>query len=77
MPTPACSATARRPLSMLDLPPRVDLHAPDFTHNLLNFVNLTGTQFLTEHLLLSGNVYYRHLATGSNNGDVNEQLSVG
>jgi len=46
--------------------------APDYTHNHLNFVNLTGTQFLAAHWLLSGNVYYRDLATDSNNGDVND-----
>ncbi len=47
-------------------------YTPDFTHNLLNFVNLTGTQFLTGRLLLSGNAYYRRLATGSSNGNVND-----
>ena len=46
--------------------------APDYTHNHLSFVNLTATQFLAEHWLLSGNVYYRHLITDSNNGDVND-----
>ena len=47
-------------------------YTPDLTANLLNFVNLTGTQFLTEKLLLSGNVYYRHLSTTSDNGNVND-----
>lgn len=45
--------------------------APDFTHNLMNFVNVNGTQFLNEHLLLSGNAYFRQLLTAGNNGDVN------
>ena len=44
---------------------------PDFTHNLLGFVNLTATQFLTEQVLLSGNLYNRRLVTGSSNGNVN------
>jgi outer membrane receptor protein involved in Fe transport len=35
-------------------------------------VNLTGTQFLTDKLLLSGNVYYRHLMTGAANGNIND-----
>ena len=35
------------PLSMLDYR-REPSYTPDFTHNLLNFVNLTGTQFLTD-----------------------------
>ena len=47
-------------------------YTPDLTANLLNFVNLTGTQFLTEKLLVSGNVYYRHLTTTSDNGNVND-----
>ena len=59
------------PLSMLDFR-RQTSYTPDFTHNLLHFVNLTGTQFLTDHLLLSGNVYDRRLATGNDNGNVND-----
>ena len=51
---------------------RATSYTPDFTQNLLNFVNLTGTQFLTDQLLLSGNAYYRHLVTGSNNGSIND-----
>ena len=35
-------------------------------------MNLTGTQFLSEHLLLSANAYYRHLITGSSNGSNND-----
>src|SRR5450755_2098918 len=50
------------PLSMLYFR-RATSYTADFTQNLLNFVNLTGTHFLTDHLLLSGNVYYRHLIT--------------
>ncbi len=46
--------------------------APDFTHNTLNFINLTGTHFLDRQLLLSGNLYYRHLRTQTLNGDVND-----
>jgi outer membrane receptor protein involved in Fe transport len=47
-------------------------YTPDYTANLMNFVNLTGTQFLAEKLLLSGNIYYRHLITNSINGNVND-----
>jgi outer membrane receptor protein involved in Fe transport len=60
------------PLSMLYFRRASIFTAPDFTHNLMNFVNLTGTQFLSDHLLLSGNAYYRHLVTGGNNGDLND-----
>src|SRR5450432_1059039 len=45
---------------------------PDFTNNTLNFINATGTHFLDTQLLLSGNLYYRHLRTRTNNGDVND-----
>jgi iron complex outermembrane receptor protein len=45
------------PLSMLDFR-RQASYTPDYTANLLNFVNLTASQFLTGTLLLSGNVYY-------------------
>ena len=64
------------PLSMLDYR-RETSYTPDFTQNLLNFVNLTGTQFLTSHLLLSANVYYRRLITGSLNGNVNDSYLSG
>jgi iron complex outermembrane receptor protein len=60
------------PQSMLDFRRESIFSAPDFTHNILNFVNATGTQFLTDTLLLSGNAYYRQLITESNNGDVND-----
>jgi outer membrane receptor protein involved in Fe transport len=59
------------PMSMLDYR-RAASYTPDFTANLLRFVNLTGTQFLTDKLLLSGNVYYRHLMTGAANGNIND-----
>jgi outer membrane receptor protein involved in Fe transport len=59
------------PLSMLGYR-RAATYTPDFTQNLLNFVNLTGTQFLTDNLLLSANAYYRHLVTGSLNGNIND-----
>jgi outer membrane receptor protein involved in Fe transport len=52
-------------------------YTPDYTANLMNFVNLTGTQFLSEKLLLSGNVYYRHLITGSVDGNVNDSYLSG
>jgi outer membrane receptor protein involved in Fe transport len=61
------------PESMLDYR-REASYTPDLTANLLNFVNLTGTQFLTDKLLLSGNVYYRHLTTSAINGNVNDSF---
>jgi outer membrane receptor protein involved in Fe transport len=59
------------PQSMLDFR-RATSYTPDFTLNLLNFVNLTGTQFLADHWLLSANIYYRHLVTDSVNGNVSD-----
>ena len=59
------------PTSMLDYR-REASYTPDYTANLLNFVNLTGTQFVTDKLLLSGNVYYRRLSTGAINDNVND-----
>jgi outer membrane receptor protein involved in Fe transport len=59
------------PMSMLDYR-REASYTPDFTANLLRFVNLTGMQFLTDKLLLSGNVYYRYLMTGAINGNIND-----
>jgi outer membrane receptor protein involved in Fe transport len=58
------------PLSLFDFR-RQTSYTPDFTQNLLNFVNLTATQFLTDKLLLSANTYYRHLTTGAVNTNVN------
>ena len=51
---------------------REQSYTPDLTHNLLHFINLTGSQFLAQHLLLTGNAYYRRLVTESNNGSNND-----
>jgi len=59
------------PMSMLDYR-RASTYTPDITDNRLNFVNLTGTQFLTDQLLLSGNAYYRRLVTDAINGNIND-----
>jgi iron complex outermembrane recepter protein len=47
-------------------------YSPDVTDNQLNFVNLTGRQLLGDRLLLTGNVYYRHLVTDVLNGNIND-----
>lgn len=59
------------PLSMFDYR-REQSYTPDFTHNLLHFLNLTGTQFVADNLLLSANVYYRRLITAADNGSNND-----
>src|SRR6516165_1671592 len=60
------------PTSMLDYRREAVYTAPDITENLLNFVNLTATQFLTPQLLFSGNAYYRHLVTSTLNANIND-----
>ena len=64
------------PQSMLDYR-RETSYTPDFTENRLSFINLTGTHFLAQKLLLSGNVYYRHLTTNAINGNVNDSYLDG
>jgi outer membrane receptor protein involved in Fe transport len=59
------------PLSMLAYN-RAQTYTPDYTKNIMNFVNLTGKQQLAGHLLLSGNVFYRNLYTFVQNGNVND-----
>ncbi len=59
------------PISLLD-ENREASYTPDYTQNLLNFLNLTATQFLTGKLLLSANVYHRRLVTDAVNGNVND-----
>ena len=59
------------PLSMLAYL-REQTYTPDYTENLMHFVNLTGTQILGTHLLLSGNAFYRYVSTSVLNGNVND-----
>ncbi len=70
------SGNGAAPLSMLNFR-REASYTPDFIHNDLHFVNLTGTQFLTDHLLLSGDAYYRRLATEGGNGNINGSYLAG
>jgi outer membrane receptor protein involved in Fe transport len=65
------------PESLLAVRRAAIFSAPDATGNHLNFANLTGTRFLADHLLLSGNVYYRQLQTRAINGDANGNYSGG
>jgi outer membrane receptor protein involved in Fe transport len=59
------------PQSLLDYD-RKQTYTPDYTQNIMNFVNLTGRQTLGEHLLLSGNMFYRYLNTFVQNGNIND-----
>jgi outer membrane receptor protein involved in Fe transport len=64
------------PTSMLNYDYQAS-YTPDYTANLMSFVNLTSTQFLTDKLLLSGNVFYRHLITNAVNGNSNDSYLDG
>ncbi|HVO45773.1 MAG TPA: TonB-dependent receptor [Steroidobacteraceae bacterium] len=68
----ALTGNGTTPQTMLALNREAIFTAPDFTNNKLNFVNATASHFLRPDLLLSGNVYYRHLTTLTNNGDLND-----
>ena len=46
---------------------------PDTTENRSTFVNLTGRRDVNSRLSVSGNFYYRHIRTGTFNGDINEE----
>jgi len=59
------------PISMLYYR-REQTYTPDYTQNIMNFVNLTGTQKLSDHWLLSGNAFYRYLNTFVQNGNIND-----
>jgi outer membrane receptor protein involved in Fe transport len=45
---------------------------PDETNNTSSFLNLAASHAVGDKLLLSGNLYYRHLKTSTLNGDINE-----
>ncbi|MGZ8255574.1 MAG: TonB-dependent receptor, partial [Burkholderiaceae bacterium] len=47
---------------------------PDNTANSLWLTNLTGSHFLADNMLLSGNAYYRSLVRKTLNGDVNDDF---
>ena len=64
------------PVSMLDYNYKAT-YTPDYTANLMSFVNLTGTQFLTDEVLLSGNLFHRHLITNAINGNTNDSYLDG
>lgn len=49
--------------------------APDQTLHKYNFLNLTFSHNFSDTLMLSGNVYYRHLTTAALNGDDNDDYA--
>jgi outer membrane receptor protein involved in Fe transport len=59
------------PISMLYYR-REQTYTPDYTQNIMNFVNMTGQQKLSDNLVLSGNAFYRYLNTFVQNGNIND-----
>ena len=58
------------PESLLARHRRAVYTSPDETENRMHLVNLRGSQWLTDDLLLSGNTFYRHYRRATTNGDV-------
>jgi len=50
------------------------LTRPDQTRNTLSFLNLTGSHWFNNDVMLSGNVYYRQSRTRTLNGDGNDDV---
>ncbi|MDR5171197.1 TonB-dependent receptor [Methylobacillus flagellatus] len=50
------------------------LTRPDQTRNTLSFLNLTGSHWFNDEVMLSGNVYYRQSRTRTLNGDGNDDV---
>lgn len=57
---------------LLDRDYRSVFTKPDITNNQSTFLNLSARRSPNARLTLSGNAYYRHIKTGTYNGDVNE-----
>jgi len=47
---------------------------PDQTINKMAFLNLTGSHWLNDETMLSGNLYYRNVRTRTLNGDINDDV---
>lgn len=50
------------------------LTRPDQTRNTMSFLNLTGSHWFNNDVMLSGNVYYRQSRTRTLNGDGNDDV---
>ena len=57
------------PESLLAIDRRAVYTFPDETKNLMNLVNLRGSQWLSDTLLLSGDLFYRNYRRDTTNGD--------
>ncbi|MGH8742708.1 MAG: TonB-dependent receptor, partial [Burkholderiales bacterium] len=61
------------PISLLDNPAQAFTY-PDFNDNRLIFLNLKGSHFLSDTVLLASNVYYRESKTLSFNSNVSDDF---
>jgi outer membrane receptor protein involved in Fe transport len=67
----ALNGDGATPASLLNYR-RQATYTPDLTQNRMNFLNITGTRTLTDHLSLAGNAFLRDLTTFINNGNTND-----
>ena len=65
--------TQTLPLSMLDNPAQA-FTFPDSNDNRLVFLNLKGSRFLSDTVLIASNVYYRESKTLSFNSNINDDF---
>ena len=49
------------------------IHLIDKTRSQYNQVQLAGTEFLSDTLMASGNIYWRNLDQSTYNGDLNDE----
>ena len=52
---------------------RAFIHLHDKTRSQYNQVQLAGTEFLSDTLMASGNIYWRNLDQSTYNGDLNDE----
>jgi iron complex outermembrane recepter protein len=67
--------TQALPLSMLGNPAQAYTY-PDRTHNQLQFINVKGSHFFTDVVLLAGNAYVRKLKTDNFNSNLNNDFDA-
>src|SRR5262245_15398746 len=63
------NGNALAPESLLAVDRSAVFTFPDQTHNIMNLVNLRGSQWLNDTLLLSGNIFYRNYKRETSNSD--------
>jgi hypothetical protein len=67
--------TQTLPLSFLGDPKQAYTY-PDANDNKLVFIAAKGSRFLSDHMLLGGNAYYRHYKTSNFSSNVNDDFGA-